>query len=75
MTTTKTLRDRLRISHLGEGTVLAAYIYSPLGDMAGPRAFIRFVLLPAMVVSGVVMWRLPALRSRLHARRSTAGAT
>lgn len=71
MATTKALRDGLRLAHLGEAAALAAYVYTPLGDMAGPRAVVRFVLLPAMVVSGVVMWQLPALRSRLRrVRRS-----
>jgi len=76
MATTKAVRDRLRLAHLGEAAVLAAYVYTPLGDISTVRAVVRFGLLPAMVVSGVIMWKLPALRSRLRrgTRQAPAGA-
>jgi hypothetical protein len=76
MATTKAVRDRLRLAHLGEAAVLAAYVYTPLGDISTVRAVVRVGLLPAMVLSGVVMWKLPALRSRPRRRagRSPVGA-
>jgi hypothetical protein len=69
MATTKVMRDRLRVAHLGEAAVLTAYIYTPLGDMSVARAVVRFALVPAMVLSGFVMWKLPVLRSRLRGSR------
>jgi hypothetical protein len=58
----KAVRDRARVAHLGEAIVLIAYVYTPLGEDGIIRAFVRILLVPAMVATGLVMWKLPALR-------------
>jgi hypothetical protein len=65
----KALRDRARVAHLLEGAVLIAYLYTPVGDDNVARAFVRILVVPAMVATGLVMWKLPALRRLARALR------
>jgi hypothetical protein len=67
----KAVRDRARVAHLAEAAVLIAYVYTPLGYDDVMRAFVRILLVPAMVLTGLVMWKLPALRR--VARRTRLG--
>ena len=54
----------LRRGHLIEAAVLIAYVYTPLGDSDPVRLVVRLVFVPAIVVTGLLMWKLPALRAR-----------
>ena len=67
-------RKNLRIGHLIEGALLMAYVYSPLGDSTAGRIFVRVLVVPAIVATGVLMWKLPALRSRARRQAARAGA-
>ena len=61
-------RSILRWVHLVLAIPIAGYVYSPFGklpDYAGPT---RYVFFPAMVLTGLWMWKGPAVR-RLFAGR------
>jgi hypothetical protein len=65
-------RRTLRIGHIIEGALLITYIYTPLPDVAPVRWFVRIALVPAIVATGVLMWKLPALRARTRRRAASA---
>jgi hypothetical protein len=55
----KKIRDRQRLAHLVAGAALVAYVYLP-GEAL--EAAVRWVILPLLVASGVLMWQWPKLR-------------
>jgi hypothetical protein len=65
------LRTWQRRAHLLAGLAVAAHVYvgavaeSPLG------AAVRWVLLPALVASGMAMWQAPRLRRLARGRSRT----
>jgi hypothetical protein len=61
-----------RAVHLGAALTVLVCVYLPLGDLALNVS--RFLALPVLVLTGVVMWQAPRLR-RLLARRPRAAAT
>jgi thiosulfate reductase cytochrome b subunit len=65
-------RKTLRLGHMVEGTLLVAFVYTPLGDWGPARLLVRVVVVPAIIATGLLMWKLPALRAR--ARRRPAHA-
>lgn len=58
----KQTRDLQRLTHLLTGTLLIAYVYLPLGPGSPAQAAIRWIALPVLVSSGVLMWQWPRLR-------------
>jgi hypothetical protein len=48
--------------HLLAGTLLIAYVYVPRDSGSWFDGAIRWLLLPALVLSGVVMWQWPKVR-------------
>jgi hypothetical protein len=64
-------RRTLRLGHLIEGALLSAYVYTPLGDWDPGRLFVQVAVVPAIAATGLLMWKLPALRARAR-RRATA---
>lgn len=66
-------RRTLRLGHLIEGALLAAYVYTPLGEWDLGRLFVRVVVVPAIVVTGLLMWKLPALRAWARHRTIASG--
>jgi hypothetical protein len=65
-------RSTLRLGHLVEGALLVAYVYTPLGDSDLGRLFVRVVVVPAIVTTGLLMWKLPGLRARARRRAAVA---
>lgn len=61
-------RDRQRAAHIVGGLMLGAYVYVPLVGGPVPQfaaAAMQFVIFPAVVATGLLMWQLPRLRRLL----------
>ena len=69
----KNIRLWMRYAHLIEGALIAAYIYSPsLKASAGYEFFVQFIVLPFIILSGLIMWQLPAINKWRNQRRQHA---
>ena len=64
----KRVRDLQRVAHLVAGALLLAYVYLPIAPDSPVHGGVRWVGLPALVLSGVLMWQWPKLRRVLRAR-------
>ena len=64
----KKTRDRQRLAHLVTGLTLVAYVYAPGGPDPVLQAAVRWVLLPGVVASGVLMWQWPRVRRWVRSR-------
>ncbi len=62
------MRDIQRFVHLTAGLLLVAYIYTPLGNLNAFGTLVQFIVVPALVVTGMAMWQLPRLRKLLRDR-------
>ena len=51
-----------------------AYVYTPVGDSDPARLLVRVVVMPAIIATGVLMWKLSALRTRVRRRAAVANA-
>jgi hydrogenase-4 membrane subunit HyfE len=69
MTPAQQRRAQRRV-HLAAGLLLIAYLYVPLE--AQLQDAVRFLVLPALVLTGIAMWQAPRVR-RLR-RRLAAGS-
>jgi thiosulfate reductase cytochrome b subunit len=58
-------RKAQRRVHLAAALLLIAYLYAPLEDQL--QDAVRFLALPALMVTGVAMWQAPRIR-RLRKR-------
>jgi hypothetical protein len=58
-------RRAQRVVHLAAALLLIAYVYAPLE--AELQDAVRFVSLPALLVTGIAMWQAPRIR-RLRMR-------
>jgi hypothetical protein len=70
----KRQRDMQRAVHLVGALMLAVYVYIPLVGGSAPQfaaAAMQFVIFPAVVVTGVLMWQLPRLRRLLKKGQGT----
>jgi hypothetical protein len=67
-------RNRLRAMHLVFAVLSVAFVYTPLMEHTMTRALLRGVVVPALALSGMVMWKLPLLRRRLARARAAAVA-
>jgi hypothetical protein len=65
------LRRALRVGHIAVGVLLSIYVYSPLHADPLLTDIIRYLAIPAIVLSGVAMWQQDRI-SRWTARRSVA---
>lgn len=61
-------RSMLRWIHLIFSIPIVGYVYSPFENIPQYAAPTRYVFLPLLVLSGLWMWKGPAVR-RLVARR------
>jgi thiosulfate reductase cytochrome b subunit len=64
-------RKAQRVVHLAAALLLIAYLYAPLA--AQLQDAVRFLALPALVVTGIAMWQAPRmrrLRNRLGGTRA-----
>lgn len=64
MTAAQQRRAQRRV-HLAAGLLLIAYLYAPLE--AQLQYAVRFLALPALVMTGIAMWQAPRIR-RLRKR-------
>jgi hypothetical protein len=64
-----TKRSILRWIHLVFAIPIAGYVYSPFADLPNYAPVVRFVAIPVLVVTGLWMWKGPALR-RLISKKS-----
>ena len=51
------LRVTLRWAHIIIGLILLCYVYSPLGRNVIFQIFVKFILIPLLVVSGIWLWK------------------
>ena len=71
-------RKILRWIHIVFGIPIIGYIYSPFQELPNYDPVVRYVALPAMVLSGLWMWkghvlqRLISKRSEVQARGAAA---
>jgi len=62
---TRIHRSALRIGHIFGGLALGAYVYAPpLQDSAAFAGLLQFGVVPALVLSGLFMWKPRLLRRR-----------
>jgi len=67
----KVLRQGLRWGHMVVGALMVAFVYSAtLRSLDGYVALMQFVAVPAVIVSGVVMWQQARLGKLLRSLRS-----
>ncbi|NDJ53310.1 MAG: hypothetical protein GYB68_09535 [Chloroflexi bacterium] len=62
----KQLRIVMRWGHIVGGSIVAAFVYS--GTLRGFDAFVlatQVVVIPALIISGIVMWQLPLINKLL----------
>jgi hypothetical protein len=62
-------RSILRWIHILFGLPLLGYIYGPAEEVRQYAPYFRFVFVPVLVLSGLLMWKGAALR-RLVTKRS-----
>lgn len=55
-----------RYAHLAFAAWLGVVLYSPVGENAQALLVTRAVVFPLLVVSGLLLWKGPALRRRLR---------
>jgi hypothetical protein len=58
-------RRTQRYTHLLFATWLGVVLYSPLGDNAGVELVTQTVVFPALVLSGLLLWKGAAIRRRI----------
>lgn len=64
----RNFRAIMRWIHLIGGAVIGTFIYSPWGSDPLFAAVTKFVVIPTLVVTGVIMWQQPRIMKRLSAR-------
>jgi hypothetical protein len=67
-----TQRSILRWIHIAFSVPIIGYVYSPFEQIPNYAPFVRFVVLPGMLVSGLWMWKGHVLR-RMISKRSASG--
>jgi len=67
--TRRQVRDLQRAAHLLAGVVLLAYVYAAPLLGAGFTSAVRWLVVPALVISGVALWQWHRLRTRLRTRK------
>lgn len=55
----KQIRQLVRILHLLGGLAIGLYIYSPWGPGTWLEPVVKFGVLPALVISGIILWQQP----------------
>jgi hypothetical protein len=63
-------RSTHRLAHLLLAGVLGTFVYSPFTADPTFRFVVQVIAFPALVVSGLLLWRGPALRRWLRTRQS-----
>ncbi|MEM8859025.1 MAG: hypothetical protein AAGD96_11935 [Chloroflexota bacterium] len=66
----KTLRQTTRILHFMGAAFIGAFVYGPWGDGSTLEAINQFVIIPALTISGILLWQQPRVMKLF--RRSRA---
>jgi hypothetical protein len=61
-------RNRLRWLHLTVGAALNTYVYLPPGSAGWLQWSLMLAGVPAVTISGIAMWKGPALRRALRSK-------
>ncbi len=70
----KKLRDLLRIGHIIAGVMIIIFVYSStLREDAVYSMLIQFVIIPAVSISGLMLWQQPLLNK--WRKRSSGNAS
>lgn len=64
----KQFRTLVRLLHLLEGAAIALFVYSPLGADPAYRALVQWVIVPAVAMSGIMLWQQPRVLRLLRVR-------
>jgi hypothetical protein len=62
-------RTRIRFVHLLLGGFTFVVVYSPVFDAETSRLILRVAVFPGLAMSGIVLWKLAAVRRWLAGRR------
>ncbi|MBB2911080.1 hypothetical protein FHS43_002345 [Streptosporangium becharense] len=68
----KCVRDAQRLAHLVAGFAVVAYVYLTPPPGSPAQFMIRWVLIPALILSGVALWQWPKIRRSLRRRGGRA---
>ena len=68
--TGRQVRRRQRLAHLLTGVLLVLYVYAAPAMDSGVTLAVRLVVMPVLVISGLLLWQWPRVRSRLRRRMS-----
>ncbi len=69
--TNRKFRAMVRSGHLIESLIIAIYIYTTASNYPAFDAVVKFIFLPALTISGIVLWRQPQIL-KLFKRRASA---
>lgn len=61
-------RARQRLVHLVAAALLVAYVYAAPWLPPGPTAVVQGAVVPAVVLSGLALWKWPQIRTALRRR-------
>jgi hypothetical protein len=53
----KQIRNIVRALHIIEGVFIGVFVYSPLRTDPTFLAIIQYIIVPALVISGIFMWQ------------------
>lgn len=67
--TRRQVRDLQRAAHLVAALVLVAHVYASPVLGAGFTVVVQWLVVPALVVSGVALWQWHRLRASLRKRK------
>ncbi|HEY2866075.1 MAG TPA: hypothetical protein VGJ02_03195 [Pyrinomonadaceae bacterium] len=70
MITVLTQRSIFRWVHIILAVPIVGYVYSPFENLPDYAPVVRYIAIPAMIGTGLLMWKGHLLR-RLYSRRST----
>lgn len=64
----RNFRAVMRWVHILGGAIIGTFIYSPWGSDAAFAAATKFIVIPTLVITGLVMWQQPRVMKWLAAR-------
>jgi hypothetical protein len=64
----KRQRDIQRVMHLIGAAALLIYVYTPSGSLPVFTTLMQVAIVPALGVSGLLMWQAPRLRKLLQSK-------
>lgn len=62
-------RNSIRILHLVLSIPILGFIYGPVASIPPAAGFVRWIAVPAVVMSGLWLWLKPRLVRRLHQKK------